>query len=242
MASFSSYYCFDFGNTEIKSGLWVDGLLTETKRFQDDEMLFTQLNLELPVAVSSVRKPETLEKLEQRFQNLFVVDSGVELPFNCAYLTPETLGIDRICNAAAMSAHPSLGPKLSIDIGTCIKFDFLNRANQYVGGSISPGFNMRFKSLKQFTANLPLVPKISNPKLIGQNTFESIQSGVQIGMYSEIMGMIGQYESQYPDLTIFMTGGDLQNFDFPQKNNIFADDNLTLKGISEIFKLNATTN
>jgi type III pantothenate kinase len=152
------------------------------------------------------------------------------------------LGIDRICNATAISKHESTGAKLSIDIGTCIKFDFLNKHNQYIGGSISPGLNMRFRSLNQFTANLPLVPINLNPKLIGKNTFESIQSGVQLGMQAEIMGMITQYETQYPDLTIFMTGGDLQNFDFPQKNNIFADDNLTLKGISEIYKLNATTN
>jgi type III pantothenate kinase len=61
-------------------------------------------------------------------------------------------------------------------------------------------------------------------------------------MKQEILGMINYYEMLYPDLTIFMTGGDLQNFDFPQKNNIFADDNLTLKGISEIYKLNATFN
>jgi pantothenate kinase type III len=36
-----------------------------------------------------------------------------------------------------------------------------------------------------------------------------------------------------------MTGGDAKYFDFPLKNNIFVDENLTLKGLYIIHKLNA---
>jgi type III pantothenate kinase len=84
-----------------------------------------------------------------------------------------------------------------------------------------------------------LIEPQQNPKLIGQTTKESLISGVQNGIIAEIFGMIQQYEQQFPHLCVYFTGGDLQNFDFPQKNNIFADENLTLIGISEIYKLNA---
>jgi type III pantothenate kinase len=139
-----------------------------------------------------------------------------------------------------LSKKEGRGAKLSIDIGTCIKFDFLSGDNHYLGGSISPGLKMRFLALHQQTANLPLIETNKNPLLIGQTTAESIQSGVQNGIIAEIFGMIGQYEDQFPDLTVYFTGGDLQNFDFPQKNNIFVDENLTIKGISEIYQLNAS--
>jgi hypothetical protein len=36
-----------------------------------------------------------------------------------------------------------------------------------------------------------------------------------------------------------VTGGDAENFDFPLKNGIFVDENLTLKGVYLIYKFNA---
>jgi type III pantothenate kinase len=51
--------------------------------------------------------------------------------------------------------------------------------------------------------------------------------------------MIQRYEQEFNDLTFFVTGGDAQYFDFVGKNNIFANENLTLKGLYEIYQLNA---
>ena len=55
------------------------------------------------------------------------------------------------------------------------------------------------------------------------------------GVEAEILQRISWYEEQFPDLTIFVTGGDACYFDFHQKSNIFADENLTLKGIFSIY-------
>ena len=46
---------------------------------------------------------------------------------------------------------------LIIDAGSCITYDFINDKNQYLGGAISPGINMRFKSLNNYTSKLPLI-------------------------------------------------------------------------------------
>lgn len=51
--------------------------------------------------------------------------------------------------------------------------------------------------------------------------------------------MISRYEQEYGSIDIYMTGGDAIYFDIPQKNNIFAVENLTLEGAVEIYKLNA---
>ncbi len=221
--------------------LFEQGELSSVKRFSSEPELFEFMHFDMPLAVSSVRNKSMESNLKSHFKNLSIVNSTCKLPFQNLYATPETLGIDRLCNAAALSAKRAEGHKLAVDLGTCIKFDFLSSRNEYLGGSISPGLKMRFIALNQQTANLPLIEPIQNPKIIGQTTSESIQSGVQNGIIAEVFGMIEQYEEQFPNLTVYFTGGDLQNFDFPQKNNIFVDENLTLIGISEIYKLNAHT-
>ena len=178
-------------------------------------------------------------KLPNYFRNITFINSNFHLPFQNSYATPETLGIDRLCNAAALSCKKEIGAKLAVDLGTCIKFDIVTADNNYLGGSISPGLKMRFSALHKETAKLPLVEPNFYPKLIGHTTNDSILSGVMNGIHEEILGIIYRYERLFPDINIYFTGGDLQNFDFLQKNNIFVDENLTLIGISEIYKFNA---
>ena len=145
-----------------------------------------------------------------------------------------------MCNIAALSNQLIGKPKLVIDIGTCIKFDFLDSHHVYKGGSISPGLRLRLNSLHQNTGRLPLLNATHEPiPLIGNSTEQSILSGVQNGMQNEINGMIDSYLTEYPDLTIFVTGGDHGYFDFDRKNVIFADENLTLKGIYTIYSFHA---
>ncbi len=239
MTPHQKYACVDFGNTDIKVAKFIKGELTEMKRFSSEEKLFEFLPPDLPIVVSSVRSKAIEANLKESFKEIIFIQSKLKLPFENKYSTPETLGIDRLCNAAALSKKTEYGEKLAVDFGTCIKFDFINKKNEYLGGSIAPGLKMRFRSLSQQTANLPLIQPGDLVKLIGQTTSESIQSGVQNGFIREVIGMIEQYEQQFPDLKVYFTGGDLQNFDFPQKNNIFVDENLTIIGISEIYKLNA---
>ena len=98
---------------------------------------------------------------------------------------------------------------------------------------------MRYRSLNHYTSKLPLLTFKDKVSLIGENTNASIHSGVINGMTHEIQGMISRYERDFDELQIFLTGGDASYFDFPQKSNIFANKNLTLEGIVEIYKIHA---
>ena len=89
------------------------------------------------------------------------------------------------------------------------------------------------------TSNLPLLNDTKQTSLIGHNTSNSIISGVLNGMNAEITGMIHRYNEKFDSIDIYLTGGDVRYFDIPQKNNIFAVENLTILGAVEIFKLNA---
>ena len=150
-----------------------------------------------------------------------------------------TLGIDRMCNVQAMSELRENENRVCIDIGTCVKYDFLNFRNEYLGGSITPGINLRYKALNDYTDKLPLCDSHETHFLIGNDTRKSIESGVLNGIRFEILGMIDKYEKEFGRVSVFLTGGDSRYFDFTQKNNIFADENLTLKGIHSVYNLNA---
>jgi type III pantothenate kinase len=230
----------DAGNTRVKLAVFENDTLLEVRSFDDRLKLLNFLNKNEKIVLSSVIDDAFLEELKKKTSTIFQIRFNLQLPFVMKYKTPETLGIDRICNVAAINLLKPTGNRLCVDIGTCIKFDFLHENQGYLGGSISPGLNLRFKALNSFTAKLPLLEPATAPDLIGDSTTTAIQSGVQQGMQAEINGIIYRYQQKYHDLTIFITGGDAHYFDFEQKNNIFADENLTLKGIFELYKLNAT--
>ncbi len=160
---------------------------------------------------------------------------GVEVE----YQSPETLGQDRLANACAIQKLSPEGRKVSIDLGTCIKFDYVNEEGKYLGGSISPGLRMRYEALHHFTGKLPLLETKQEISLIGRNSQDSIHSGVINGMKAELIQLMKCYSEDYQGLTFFVTGGDMKYFEFDSKNNIFAHENLTLLGLYDIYRQNA---
>jgi type III pantothenate kinase len=143
--------------------------------------------------------------------------------------------MDRLCNSVAIHSIKKTKNAVSIDLGTCIKFDLVE-GDQYIGGSISPGIDLRYKSLHDYTAKLPLIDEHEQASFIGTNTVTSMAAGVIQGIEAEIIGMMDKYRLTFgSDLTFFMTGGDADCFDFEGKNDIFADPNLTLKGVYQIY-------
>jgi len=231
-------YLIDAGNSLIKLGVYKTGQVILVNYFNDLSSLLQQLEPNAPIAISSVLNSNFRKHFKNYENSILWIDHQVKLPYKIMYLSPTTLGIDRICNVAAISKTNQFTNRLIIDIGTCIKFDFLNAENEYEGGSISPGLKLRYKALNLFTDKLPLIEISEKVNLIGNSTESAIQSGVQNGIESEINGLISKYREKYHDLSIYITGGDAHYFDLAQKNNIFADEILTLKGILEIYLLN----
>lgn len=232
----------DLGNSYIKIGFFLNKRITAVKRvswfdFIGEEALSFNLK-DCEGIISSVLSSEQNEMVKKRFPELVWLDNTTKLPIKLNYETPDTLGKDRICNAIGAWSKNRTQNSLVVDIGTCIKFDLISNDGTYQGGSISPGIKLRYKSLNDYTANLPLLNEKDQVTLIGKSTKQSIHSGVINGMKAEIMGLIHQYEQKYESLTIFVTGGDSKYFDFATKNNIFANENLTLEGLYQIYLLN----
>ncbi len=180
---------------------------------------------------------EYLNKKNIRF---FHLSYKLKLPFKIAYKTPATIGADRLGLVAGALLYKQNTHQLIIDAGTCVTYDFVDKDNIYRGGAISPGLQLRYKALNNYTANLPLlsIPKNHVP-LIGTDTTTSIQSGVIRGLANEIEGFIVKYNLKYTPLTVYLTGGDEKLLDSYIKNKIFVNSKfLLLEGMNHILNLN----
>ncbi len=154
------------------------------------------------------------------------------------YLTPETLGTDRFAAVIGASYMYPGQNSLVIAGGTCITYDYVDSGGNYFGGSISPGLNMRYKAVNNYTAGLPLINADAGfTNGYGNNTETAIRSGVQNGIKYELTGFIESYKKAENQLNIVLSGGDSIFFDTLLKNSIFApyikiEPYLVLKGLN----------
>jgi len=231
----------DIGNTRTKYAYFVGGIIQEKGSLNPEDIPTIVCNYSGKVKniiLSSVKAtPETilLESIKHK-PNLIVLSSEMEMPFKTLYKIPNTLGADRLALVAGAVFDFPNKPVLIIDAGTCITIDFVDGKKRHLGGSISPGLQMRLKALSSQTGALPLV-KLSEPEdLIGASTKESILSGAVNGAIKELEGTIDAYQKRFPDIIVVLTGGDASFFDKKLKNSIFADEDILLKGMYFILK------
>lgn len=169
------------------------------------------------------------------------LNHNTPVPFINKYGTPDTLGKDRIAIAsAAVQLYPEENV-LIIDTGTSITYDIVTGGREYLGGGISPGLNMRFKALHNFTHRLPLI-QLPDPgakiNLVGDSTSSSILTGVVNGLRAEVENIINQYSSLYSPLKIIISGGNYKYFEKLVKSNIFAAPNIVVRGLKNILDFN----
>ena len=170
--------------------------------------------------------------------SIIELDSNTKVPFKNLYKTPNTLGVDRIALVAAASQKFKNNDVLMIDAGTCITYDFLNAKNEYLGGAISLGIDMRYKALNSYTSNLPRLKQTELNSRIGDSTQDSMHSGIINGVIKEIEGIISEYRMKYSDLTVVLTGGDTNFLAKQLKSSIFANPNFVLEGLNAILIYN----
>jgi type III pantothenate kinase len=164
--------------------------------------------------------------------------SQTPVPIANCYKTPQTLGADRLALAVAANYLYPNQNVLAIDSGSAITYELVTSSGEYLGGAISPGINMRFRALNEFTAKLPLLKIDKNHPYIGDDTASSILSGVLNGIVNEVDGYIDAIRLQYSPLNVVFTGGDSFFFDKKLKNSIFVHPNLVLIGLNRILNYN----
>jgi type III pantothenate kinase len=235
----------DIGNSNIKLGLFnADKLISlfTVSSISHQRLLHYALKRNVKnIIVSSVRGQSSqlfTPRIKKFFTNFLELNPSLAIPIKINYETKETLGQDRIAAAAGASHIFPEKNILVIDMGSAITFDMVTKDNEFIGGNISPGLNMRFKALHQFTSQLPLCQHSVQHGLFGKNTREAIISGVQNGIIFETEKYIENVKSRFSHSEIIITGGNSKFFDNKLKYTIFAEPNLITLGLYKILKFN----
>lgn len=236
----------DRGNTHLKFGIFdqCKMLASDSTHFLDKRKL-QQLIKEYDISqaiISSVVDESNAALCDLLRNNIkFVIELSHQskLPFTWNYKSKATIGKDRL---AAIAGAIDLFPEqnlLVFDAGTALTYELINDKHEFIGGNISPGMQMRFRALNEFTSRLPLLSANADTKLLGDSTDEAIRAGVQNSLTFEIEGIINHYQTNTIDLKTVITGGDAEFFARKVKNPIFVASNLVLSGLNRILDYNA---
>lgn len=234
----------DIGNTIAKLAVFErddlrEVVYTSNETLSGLECFYKKYDIDKCIVSSVVDlKDEVKNNLKLIDVPVVEMNHKLKLPVNNLYSTPETLGSDRIAGIVGANYYYPNNDILVIDAGTCITYDFIDSSNNYRGGNISPGVDIRFKSLNAFTSRLPLLDNGGDCPLIGYNTETAIRAGVMRGAEFEVLGYISEMRNKYPGLLVFLTGGYTFSFEISPKNKIFADKFLVLKGLNRLLEYN----
>jgi type III pantothenate kinase len=239
----STTLCFDFGNTRKKYAVISDGVLLTEQVLEDDGegtigALLERYRPERSILSSVILHNPGVETLLQGATQFHKLDHHSNVPITTPVGKPDTIGADRLALVvAAVTLFPGKN-NLVIGLGSAVTYNYVNKYREFIGGGISPGMEMRFKSLQAFTAKLPLVKADWNFPLAGYDTRTNILSGVILGMAKEIDGIIGAYAEKYDNFNVLLSGGDSAYFTRHLKKEIFADPHLIYKGLYAISEYN----
>jgi len=235
--------CFDFGNTRLKCAVFSGKILQTVVVLDNDnvetiEKIIEENQAEKSILSSVVNHNPEIENLLNQKTKFHKLSHLSKVPITTPVGKPDSIGADRLALCvAAVDLFPQKN-NLVIGLGSAVTYNFINKYNEFMGGGISPGMEMRFKALKTFTAKLPLVKADWNFPLVGYDTKTNILSGVILGMAKEIDGTIDAYEEKYDNFNVLLSGGDAQYFNRLLKNKIFADQDLIFKGLYAISEYN----
>lgn len=232
----------DIGNTRAKVAAFDGDRLVSEERFEDDipSHLLEAARRFQPERCAFCSVAGWQEGVEAVLHKLdcpvLRVTGTTPAPVKVCYHTPETLGADRL---AAVVGAVTLQPKtdlLVIDAGTCITYDLVDAAGNYLGGNISPGVEMRLEALHCRTALLPRVDADGPTPDLGYDTLTAIRAGVVRGIGYELQGCIRHWQKRYPNLRIFLTGGDRFAFSEAVRQNLLTDSHLVARGLNRLLR------
>jgi type III pantothenate kinase len=211
----------DIGNTSVALGIWDHGEIRTASTVACSEFdsmreviedYWMELGASKRIVACSV-VPARLEQLKTIAayvigEKMLVVGDEVPVPIDAKIEKPESVGMDRLCCAAAAYATESRACVVA-DLGTAITVDCVDDEGHFIGGAIFPGLGLQAGVLAERTALLPqiAIERPSGP--LGQDTEQAIRSGIFHGSIGAIRRLVESYSEilgHWPAL--FLTGND----------------------------------
>jgi type III pantothenate kinase len=193
------------------------------------------------VLVASSVKPEWTEKLRKIIKDelgtkLMVIGVDVPLPIETAVDDALAVGTDRLTAAAAAYAVVEDAVVVA-DFGTAVTVDLVDEDGVFLGGTISPGFDLSLEAMHTGTAKLPKVAMQKPQQVYGVNTEEAMRAGVYwaaVGLVETVCRKYAEQIGKWPQ--VILTGGAAKTI---KDDCDFVDSwvsNLALRGIIIAYK------
>jgi type III pantothenate kinase len=243
------YIIGDIGNTSTKicilnkNFVTLKSLIFETNKVYKKKFLnklfksFLDKKINPKILFSSV-VPSALKEIKKIFKNtkykiIEIKDLNLKKIIKINVKNNNELGSDRIANAIGASKFKNC---LILDFGTATTFDII-KEGVYEGGVIAPGVKLSMMNLSSSTALLPIFNLNNNQKSYGKNTKEALNAGFIWGYEGLINNIIKRITSKWKmKYKIILTGGYAKFFKKIIKRKTVVDQNITIKGISKVYK------
>jgi type III pantothenate kinase len=163
------------------------------------------------VVVSSVVpvKNSAISRAARKKVQVLWLDWKLKLGLAIDYPKPQSIGADRLANAAAVADLYGC-PAIVVDFGTAVTFDVVSERCSYVGGVIAPGLEAMTNFLYQRTALLPRLSLKEPKRAVGKSTIEAMRSGAVFGyrgLVREILARIRSEQFRGKKVVVVATGG-----------------------------------
>jgi type III pantothenate kinase len=186
-----------------------------------------------------------LRNLSRRYLNvepMVVGEDGVNLGIALRIDNPREAGADRLVNAVGAYVEHG-GPGIIIDSGTATTFDVIAADGGLEGVIIAPGINLSLQALHTAAARLPRIEIREPPNgALGTNTVHAMQAGIFYGYIELIDGLVErlkrEQEPRLGKMKVVATGGVASLFQGASRTIDVFDDELTSRGLLEIFRRN----
>ena len=208
------------------------------RQFLRDFVLARKIDI---VVVASVvpGKNRDIEKTARK-SKVFWVGPQLKLGVGIDYPKPNTIGADRLANAAAVTALYG-SPAIVVDFGTAVTFDIVSEEQKYIGGVIAPGLEAMTNFLYQRTALLPKISLKEPRRAIGRSTIEAMRSGAVLGYRGLIAEIIARTKAERfarRKVHVIATGGYAKLIAAKLREIDIVRPDLTLEGLRIIANLN----
>ncbi len=207
----------DVGNTSTAVGIWSRGRVSHVRHFDEricglgalgdfgkvDAVAYASV---VPSRDAKWKKSAHVRGL--RFHQVTHRDFADSPLLKIDYPTPETIGADRLADAAgALSRYGA--PVLVMDFGTALTAAVVTAGGVWRGGVIAPGFPLMRDYLFERTAKLPRMElgRGRAPK-IGRSTEEAMRFGALVGYRGMVREIVTQLRANFrTDFALVATGG-----------------------------------
>jgi type III pantothenate kinase len=194
------------------------------------------------VVVSSVvpTKNSAISKAAHKKAQVLWLDSKLKLGVTIDYPKPQSIGADRLANAAAV-AELYRCPAIVVDFGTAVTFDVVSGGRSYIGGVIAPGLEAVTNFLYQRTALLPRLSLKEPHRAVGKSTVEAMRTGAIFGyrgLVREILAEIRAEQFPRKKVVVVATGGYARLIASQLREVAVVQPHLTLEGLRIVGNLN----